>query len=163
MQLKAGNFIQSTGALADTLFNSVIIFLSEYNADGAVGFITNKAHGRSLHELVEFRHSKPFPLGNGGPVDTEHLFFLHRRPEIISGSTHINGGVYYGGNFAEAVTAINEKQLLAKDVKIFVGYCGWDAGELEAELEEKSWMLMDGTIEDVFKDYSIADTNQTFR
>ena len=150
MELQAGLFLQSTDALHDTLFSGVIIFITEYNAEGAVGFIINKPFGRSLNELEEFRHSPSFPLYNGGPVDKEHLFFLHRCPELIGEGNFIGNGIYSGGNFRQVVTSINNKNLSAKDVKIVVGYCGWDAGELEAEINEGSWVLRDGNNDEVF-------------
>jgi putative transcriptional regulator len=139
MQLRAGIFLKSTEALADTLFEDSIIFITEYNKDGAVGFIINKPFGRSLNELVEFRHSIPFPLYSGGPVDSKHLFFIHSCANIIKEGKPVTSEIYSGGNFSQAVTAINNKTIGSNDIKIFVGYCGWDGGELEAEVEEGSW------------------------
>ena len=139
MKLNAGVFVKSTTALNDTLFEKATLFLTEYNQNGAVGFMINRLFGRTLNELEEFRHSTSFPLYNGGPVDQEHLFFLHRRPDLIGDGASVGNGIYVGGNFRQAVTAINNRSLSQKDIKIFVGYCGWDAGELEAEVEEGSW------------------------
>ena len=141
MNLQPGLFLKSTAALNDTLFEEVTIFITEYNAQGAMGFVINQPFGHDLNELQEFRHSANFPLYNGGPVDQEHLFFIHQRPDLIEEGVSVGNGVYSGGRFSQAVTAINNKSLTSKDIKIFVGYCGWDAGELEAEIEEGSWMM----------------------
>jgi putative transcriptional regulator len=110
----------------------------------------NKAFGRSLNELEEFKHSPRFPLYEGGPVDKEHLFFLHQRADLVKEGTAVSSGVYYSGDFKQAVTLINNKTLSSADIKIFVGYCGWDAGELEAEIEEGSWEIVDLTNADLF-------------
>lgn len=150
MNLQAGLLIQSTAALNDTLFAGVTILITEYSDDGAVGFIINKPDGRSLHELAEFRHSPYFPLYNGGPVDKEHLFFLHKRPDLINDGVLIDSGIYFGGNFSQAVRAINNKGLSPKDIKIFVGYCGWDRDELEAEIKEGSWIITSDTADAIF-------------
>lgn len=150
MNLRAGLFIKSTTALNGTVFENATIFISEYNQEGAVGFIINHPYGRTLNELDEFRHSAHFLLYNGGPVDQEHLFFLHQRPKLIREGTPVGNGIFIGGNFNEAVKGINNKSLSAKDIKIFVGYCGWDAGELEAEIEEGSWVVAEGLEENVF-------------
>jgi putative transcriptional regulator len=141
MQLEAGQFLKSTTALNDTLFAGVTIFITEFNADGAVGFVINQPFGRTLNDLVEFKHSFPFPLYRGGPVDQEHLFFVHKRPDLIENSIPIKQDICSGGNFKQAITYINNKTLTTKDIKIFVGYCGWNKGELEAEIEEGSWIL----------------------
>jgi putative transcriptional regulator len=151
MQLAAGLFLHSTAAPGDPVFAGATIYLTEYNKGGAVGFVVNKPFGRYLHELEEFRHSRPFPLYNGGPVDPEHLFFLHRRPELIAEGAPVAAGVYSGGNFRQALNGINNGSLSDADIKLFVGYCGWDAGELEAEIAEGSWEVRSGEIELVFR------------
>ena len=141
MTLQPGLIIKSTAALDETLFEGVMICITECNTNGAMGFIINQPFGRSLHELEEFKHSPYFALYNGGPVDNEHLFFIHRRPDLIEEGAPVSSGIYYGGHFSQAVAAIQNKSLTQYDIKIFVGYCGWDAGELEAEIEEGSWMI----------------------
>lgn len=140
-KLHAGLFLKSTEALNDTLFEGVTLYITEYNANGAMGFVVNQPYGRSLHELEEFKHCSHFPLYNGGPVDQEHLFFVHQQPNLIEEGSIVGNGIYVGGNFSQAVTGINNKSLTTNDIKIFVGYCGWDAGELEEEIEEGSWVL----------------------
>ena len=151
MNIRAGLFLESMQALEDTFFAGAVLYLSEYNNKGAVGYIINRPFGRSLHQLQEFRHSPLFPLYEGGPVDTEHLFFLHRRPDLIGESTEVAGGIYWGGNCKQAVRGINNKSLSVGDLKIFVGYCGWDTGDLEAEIEEGSWILSELGSEAVFR------------
>ena len=140
--LQPGILLKATEALDDTFFAGAIILITEYNADGATGFIINKPFDRNLNELVEFRHSPPFPLHDGGPVDREHLFFIHRRPELIDGGKPVTGGWHSGGDFKKAITGINNKSITEQDTRIFIGYCGWDAGELEAEVEEGSWIFI---------------------
>lgn len=141
MNLQAGLFLHSTSALDDSYFADSIIYLTECNADGALGFVINRSFGRSLNELEEFKHSRFFPLYEGGPVDKEHLFFLHCRPELITSGTLVSGYVFSGGDFRQALNGINNKSLSAEDIKLFIGYCGWDAGELEAEIAEGSWEI----------------------
>jgi putative transcriptional regulator len=141
MLIQTGALVKSTAALNNTLFENVTILITEYNTSGALGFVINKPFGRSLNELEEFKHSPYFPLYNGGPVDQEHLFFIHQRPDLIEEGVAVGNGIYSGGNFKQAVTAINNRSLTPKDIKIVVGYCGWDAGELEAEIAEGSWQI----------------------
>lgn len=150
MKLQAGIFLKSTDALKDTLFAQATIFITAYNAGGAVGFVINRPFGRSLNELEEFKRSSYFPLYDGGPVDQAHLYFLHRRPDLIEEGTPVDKGIYLGGDFRQAVAGIDNESLSSKDIKIFVGYCGWDPGELETELEEGSWMITDEAHATVF-------------
>lgn len=150
MQLSAGIFLQATAALQQTIFADAVLYLSECNSNGAIGFVINKPYGRSLHELSEFRSAGYFPLYEGGPVDAEHLFFLHQRPDLISGGSSAGHELYFGGQFADAVSAIRSGAITSSDIKVFVGYCGWDPGDLEAEIAEGSWTLFSGNSLQVF-------------
>ncbi len=139
--MNAGMFLHSTALLDDTVFEKAIIFIAEHNEKGAMGFVVNKPFPRKINELVEFQDSIPFTLFDGGPVDQEHLFFIHRRPGLIKGGELVADNVYLGGDFQAAMMYINEGTLTEEDIKIFIGYCGWDDQELEAEIEEGSWKI----------------------
>ena len=133
--------IKSTDLLNGSFFEHTTILIVEHNQEGSIGFVTNKPLGKSLHELVEFNHSKPFPLMDGGPVDRDHLFVLHKRPDLIEGGEKIPNGFYLGGNMDQVIEAINTKSANKQEIQLFIGYCGWDLGELEAEVKEGSWIL----------------------
>ena len=139
--LKAGFYIKSTAALIGGFFEHTTILVVQHNEEGSIGFVTNKPYDKSLNGLTEFNHVKPFPLLDGGPVDREHLFVLHSRPDLIDGSEKISNGLYLGGNMEQVIEAINNRDANQQEIQLFIGYCGWDAGELEAELEEGSWTL----------------------
>lgn len=153
MKLKTGLLIKSTLLLNDTYFQDSLILITEYNEKGALGFIINRSFNRTLNELEEFKYSLPFPVYEGGPVDQEHLYFVHQRPDIIQEGAAIGDGMYMGGNFAQAVEAINNRIITTADLKLFVGYCGWNKGELEAEIEEGSWTVEEGMNEEVFMNW----------
>jgi putative transcriptional regulator len=139
--LKAGIYIKSTAELIGNFFEETTILIVQHNEEGSLGFISNKPFGKSLHELLEFNHSKPFPLMDGGPVDREHIFVLHQRPDLIEGGEQVASGLYLGGDMQQVIDAISTKNIHEQEIQIYIGYCGWDAGELEAEIEEGSWMI----------------------
>lgn len=140
--LKAGVYIKSTEELMGSFFENTTILIVKHNEEGTVGFVSNKSFGKSLHELIEFNHSKPFPLMDGGPVDRDHLFVLHKRPDLIEGGELICNGLYMGGNMEQVIQAINANGANQDQIQVFIGYCGWDLGELEAEIEEGSWISL---------------------
>ena len=139
--LKAGLFIKSNADLNGSFFEHTTILIVEHDEARSVGFLTNKPFGKSLHELIEFNHSYPFPLMDGGPVDRDHLFVLHKRPDLIDGGEQIPNGLYLGGNMEQVIQAINTGNANPQEIQLFIGYCGWDEGELETELEEGSWII----------------------
>jgi putative transcriptional regulator len=150
MTVSAGKILLSTPVLDDPNFDKVVIFIAEYNANGALGFVINKIFPRAFNELVEFKQSMPVPLYEGGPVEQEHLFFLHRRPDLIEGGIHIINAVYLGGNFSQAVQCVNEKLITTNDIKLFIGYSGWDDNQLEDEIAEGSWLIADAEASTIF-------------
>jgi putative transcriptional regulator len=139
--LKAGIQIKSTASLIGSFFEHTIILIVEHDEAGTIGFVTNKPLEKSLHELIEFNHAKPFPLMDGGPVDRDHLFVLHKRPDLVDGGKQIPNGLYLGGNMDLVIQAINTVGANPQEIQLFIGFCGWDKGEFEAELEEGSWSL----------------------
>jgi putative transcriptional regulator len=153
MNLKPGLLIKSTALLAKSYFADAVIVLAEFNEKGALGFVINRSFERTLNQLEEFKEALPFPIYEGGPVDQEHLYFVHQRPDIIEQGVAVDNGIYLGGNFKQAVKAINNRTITTADLKLFVGYCGWNTGELEAEIEEGSWTVEEGMTEEVFMNW----------
>lgn len=151
MDIEAGKILVSTEAMEDLNFNKSIILIARHDGDGTLGYVINKAFGRNLNELEEFKQSPPFPLHDGGPVDKEHLYFIHRRNDLIHDGSLISGNIFLGGQFSQAVAQINKGNLSAKDIKIFVGYCGWDGNELESEILEGSWILTEADHDKLFE------------
>ena len=141
--MKPGLFLKSTSLLNDTEFENAVVFITEYNEKGAMGFVVNQKFPRKLNELEEFKTGKPFPIHTGGPVDKEHLFFIHQRPDLIEGGEPVTGNIFLGGDFKSAVRNINNDILTEKDLRIFIGYCGWDYRELDEEIAEGSWEVLE--------------------
>jgi len=151
MNLGPGKILTSSPAMDDPHFTASTVFIAEYNSEGAMSFVINKIFERPLNQLTEFISSPPFPLYSGGPVDTAHLFFIHRCHDLVPGGTHIINDIYLGGDFKKAIAYINQGILTGSMIKIFIGYCGWDAAELEAEIAEGSWEITDAPADLVFK------------
>jgi len=156
MNISAGKILVSSSEMDDPQFKATAVFIAEYNSEGAMGFVFNKIFERPLNALTEFMSSPAFPLYDGGPVDKKHLFFIHRSNDAIPGGTLIINDIYLGGDFTKAIAGINSGALTSSAIKIFIGYCGWDAGELEAEIAEGSWKLMDADPAMVFGSDAIS-------
>jgi putative transcriptional regulator len=145
MENLQGKTIEATSLLDGSLFEKAIILITEHNAKGASGFVVNKHFSRKLNELEEFNHAAAIDIFEGGPVDKEHIYFLHNKADILQG-TEVNPGIFFGGDFHKAVKLLSDGKLSAEDVKVFIGYCGWGTGELESEIEEGSWKINVGSL-----------------
>ena len=151
MQIKPGILLVSVPDEDDPLFDKVVMYVAEYNAKGALGFVINQLFPRKFNELEEFKLAKPLLLFDGGPVEREHLFFLHCRPDHIEGGAAITGKTYLGGNFKQAVQCCTNNTIAVNDLQLFIGYCGWDADQLEAEIAGDSWLVIDKGEDYLFK------------
>lgn len=152
MQIKPGNIIISTNSLDDTNFEKVVIVITEHNGKGTIGYVINQLFPRTFNELEEFKHSIPVPLYAGGPVQTDMLYFMHHRPDLIPDGEHVAANVHMNGDFKKAVALINTGTLSINDVRMFIGYCGWDVNELQGEIEEGSWLVTNATVDIMFNE-----------
>ncbi|WP_445384844.1 YqgE/AlgH family protein [Robiginitalea sp. IMCC44478] len=130
----------------DVSFNRSVVLLAEHNQEGSVGFILNKPLNYSMNELVE-EIEVPFPVFNGGPVEQDNLYFIHKVPELISDSVEISDGIYWGGDFEMTVDLINSGKITQNDIRFFLGYSGWDSLQLDQELLSKSWIVVNNKYE----------------
>ncbi len=126
--------------IGDASFNRSVVLLAEHSETGSVGFILNKVLDFTLKDLIP-ELNKSFRIYNGGPVEQDNLYFIHKIPHLIPESIEISNGIYWGGNF-EAVKGLILKGLITdKQIRFFLGYSGWDAEQLQEELISNSWII----------------------
>jgi len=114
----------------DVSFNRSVVLLAEHNDEGSVGFILNKPLNYSMNDLVE-EIEMPFPVFNGGPVEQDNLYFIHKVPDLIPNSVEISDGIYWGGDFEITVTLVNSGKISQNDIRFFLGYSGWASLQLD--------------------------------
>ncbi|MFS4415094.1 YqgE/AlgH family protein [Maribacter sp. 2307ULW6-5] len=124
----------------DLSFSRSVVLLAEHNAEGSVGFILNKPLEYEIRDLVT-EIEIPFKVFNGGPVEQDNLYFIHKVPHLIANSVEISDGIFWGGDFDKTVQLINEKVITAKDIRFFLGYSGWSSLQLNNELSSKTWVV----------------------
>ena len=134
--------------LGDFSFNRSVLLLTEHNAvEGSIGFILNKPLQYSINDLIDDIDAS-FEIYNGGPVEQDNLYFIQTIPTIIPNSIEISNGIYWGGDFEVTKQLINEKKISKEHIRFFLGYSGWGVDQLEAELEEKAWIVTENTLKD---------------
>ena len=137
--------------IGDVSFNRAVVLLADHSPKGSIGFILNKPLKFTLNELVS-GVDKPFKVFNGGPVEQDNLYFIHKRPDLIENSVEISHGMYWGGNFDTVLKLINNSMLQSEDIRFFLGYSGWDKDQLEEEMDSNSWVVS----ENIYKNELIS-------
>lgn len=132
--------------IGDTSFNRSVVLLAEDNESGFIGFILNKPLEYTINELIPTINSD-IVVYNGGPVEQDNMYFIHKIPEMIPNSVEIANGIYWGGDFEMVSLLLESKQINSNDIRFFLGYSGWDLNQLEEELTMNSWVVVKNTYE----------------
>jgi putative transcriptional regulator len=145
-----GSLLIAEPFMKDTNFQRSVVLVCQKQEDGFVGFTINQKIDHMVGDLVEDLSSCTLPLYDGGPVGKEQMFFLHCMPEIIPGGIHINAGIYWGGDFDKIKELVLTNSIDENKIRFIVGYSGWEGGQLEEEIKEKSWLCAPSNQELVF-------------
>lgn len=146
-----GRIMLSEPFLPGNYFSRSAVLLVDYSDTGAVGFILNKPIKTRIDELFsDFPSTNP-EVYAGGPVSDDNLFYIHTLGDLIKGSIRIKDNLFWGGDFEELKVAIMTGKAGADQVRFFIGYSGWSAGQLEMEITENSWLIAEGNVEEIMK------------
>ncbi|MFM6926339.1 MAG: YqgE/AlgH family protein [Ferruginibacter sp.] len=141
----AGILLIADPFLKDPNFLRTVVLLCEHQEQGSFGFVLNKLAEQTLGELVNELEGFSLPVYYGGPVQMNTLHFLHQYPDLIPESVKVSSNIYWGGNFETVTALIKSKRIDLNRIKFFIGYSGWGNGQLQDEMEEKSWLTVQAT------------------
>jgi putative transcriptional regulator len=138
-----GSLLVALPTLMDPHFRRTIVFLVNHDpSEGAMGVILNRPKGTRLPDLG-VHHGDPIPEGlykaavfEGGPVEKHQLILA--RMVVADASTSFEA---LGREDGENLPA----DLPEGELRAFVGYAGWSAGQLEKEIDERSWLTLPPT------------------
>jgi putative transcriptional regulator len=136
--------------LKDPNFLRTVVLLCDHKEEGSFGFVLNKKFDQSLDELLENFEGFKLPVYYGGPVQPDTIHFVHQYPDLIPGSYRVDNDIYWGGNFETVAALIKNNSIDLNKIKFFIGYSGWSDGQLNTELDEKSWLTVAATKKLVF-------------
>jgi putative transcriptional regulator len=141
--------------MPDPNFNSTVTLICEHNADGALGIVINRPLPLSLGSLLaqlDVGSSRPetaaIPVLSGGPVARERGFVLHEPGQAYESSVGVSADLQLtlSRDVLDAIAAGRGplKALIA------LGYAGWEAGQLESEMLDNTWLSVPASNEVIF-------------
>ena len=137
----AGSLLIAHPNMLDPNFRRSVLYISSHDADeGAMGVIINRPLDKQVCDLVSETPPEGLadvPVFLGGPVGKNQLMFAAFEWEDGSG-LRLNHNV----DIDEAHERAGEDPTA---IRAFVGYAGWTAGQLEAEMKQKAWILQKPT------------------
>lgn len=137
-----GKILISEPFLPDTFFNRTIVYLADHNSEGSIGFILNKKLEIKVRDAISgFDKCREY-LCMGGPVAPDTLHYLHILGDIIPKSVWVSENIFWGGDIDFIRKMIRNGKISESQIRFFLGYSGWSAGQLERELMENSWVIV---------------------
>ena len=149
---KKGCLLLSDPYKGDEFFERSVVYICEHDeTKGTLGFIINKPVQVQLNNLNPAFENEEVTSFIGGPCEQESLFFIHQHIEGVQDGLPITNEVFLGHDYTNLQKIISPKLVEMGKIKLFIGYSGWDIGQLEDEIERNCWAVFpDVSLEDLF-------------
>jgi putative transcriptional regulator len=146
-----GQLLVASPGLVDPNFRRSVVLVVAHDEDGAVGIVLNRRSetdvSEAVPELADIAGAEGV-VSVGGPVQGEAVIVLAEWDDAEEAGSIVFADVGLMGAEAD----LDSVQAATRRVRIFAGYAGWTAGQLEAELAEPSWIVEEAEPDDVFGD-----------
>jgi putative transcriptional regulator len=147
MESLQGQLLVSAPSLLDPQFRRTVVLIAHHDEDGAMGLVLTRPSDVAATDAVPSLVGLPGsdePVYVGGPVQPEAFMVLAEFEDVSEAAAPIFGGIGFLPAEAEP------DQLSIRRLRLFAGYAGWGAGQLEAELAEPAWIVVPAVAGDAF-------------
>ena len=139
------HFLIAMPHMADPNFAQTVTYIVEHSANGAMGLVINRPQALSLADILEQLRPdieppalcQHVPIYTGGPVQTDRGFVLHPIGQTYQATVELEGLAL--STSQDVLFAIADGEGPSRSL-IALGYAGWEAGQLEAELADNAWL-----------------------
>jgi len=144
-----GRILISEPFLVDNYFKRSIVLITEHSSEGTVGFVLNKPVNMKANEIMTDFPAIDAIVSLGGPVQTNTLHYIHTLGDIIPNSIKVIENIYWGGEFDVIKRLLESGTLNNENIRFFLGYSGWQANQLEDELNDNAWVVANISPEEI--------------
>ncbi|PIQ98056.1 MAG: hypothetical protein COV67_00895 [Nitrospinae bacterium CG11_big_fil_rev_8_21_14_0_20_56_8] len=149
-----GTFLIANPVLPDPNFSRTVVLLCNHDEQGSFGLVVNRSANLKASDVfanLEFPRIQQNGVFIGGPVSQSQVFYLARSPEPIAELEQICAGLYLGMSMEALELVCDRLENPGRDLRFYLGYSGWGAGQLAGEMEHKSWLTCNATPDIVFE------------
>jgi len=135
-----GKLLIASPALVDPNFARTVVLVTEHNDEGAMGIVLDRPSEAAVADVVPQLADvagADAPIYVGGPVQPTALVVLAEFSDPEAAAWIITADV----GFASADFDTAELSAAVRRARVYAGYSGWGAGQLEAEMELDSWIV----------------------
>jgi putative transcriptional regulator len=146
-----GHVLIASPALFDPNFRRTVVLITEHGEEGAMGLVLSRASETTVVEgappLAELAGADS-RVHIGGPVEPAAVTVLAEFEDPDDAAAVVLGDI----GFVRADAELDGLENATRRARVFAGYCGWSPGQLEAELEDDSWIVEEPEPDEVFTD-----------
>jgi putative transcriptional regulator len=148
MDTLEGNLLIASPSLLDPNFKRTVVLITEHTEEGAAGLVINRPSPSAVWELVP--QLEPLvddgeQVWVGGPVQPDAVLVLGEFVDPDEAAVPLFGSLGF-----PALDDPDEVVPVTTRRRVFAGYAGWEAGQLESELERDDWILEPALADDAF-------------
>lgn len=147
-----GRILVATPALADPNFSETVVLLVHHGEDGSLGVFLNRptwVDGADPFPDLAVLEEQTRTLFLGGPVQMTQLLILTSSARTTEGLSPLLDGVQLTTDIALVTDTLRGS---ADSLRLFAGHTAWATGQLEAEIDDGYWRVVDGSAALIFSD-----------
>ncbi len=151
-----GKILIAHPAMDDDNFIKSVILICAHEEDGTIGVVINKPIATFTHEdickqlkingkIKDPKKKNKYTIFNGGPVDGDKMFVATINSEKQESGSCIDLYTNVPAFLKDVMMGIRKEKFL-----LCLGFCAWEYGQLEEEMQENAWMVVDAPLDEVF-------------
>jgi putative transcriptional regulator len=157
IQSLKNHFLIAMPILSDKYFARSVTFIVEHSSEGAMGIVINQPSNISFKQLMEMADST-VEVGRllqdkivvcGGPVHGDRGFIVHSPQGGYSSSIDVSSQIML--TTSKDILSKLGKQDGPEKSLVALGYAGWQAGQLEQEIQDNAWLTVEADYEILFE------------
>jgi len=146
-----GHFLIAMPGIADSNFSKSVVYICAHSSEGAMGFIINQPQQLSFVDILLHlkviadedaillpEATRDIPIQKGGPVESGRGFVLHSDDYLTQSSIPVSEEICLTAT-VDIIRAISRGKGPSR-ATLMLGYAGWGAGQLEAEIANNGWL-----------------------
>jgi putative transcriptional regulator len=156
-----GRLLVATPPLVDPNFARTVVLMLEHGAEGSLGLVLNRPSTTELADALPAWYdivSRPALVFIGGPVSADAVIALGRRPHAPPAAPDSrpaaddDGWIPLIGDLGTIDVGRDPSDVApgVEELRVFLGYAGWAPHQLEEELRQGSWFVVEADATDAF-------------
>lgn len=155
-----GRLLVASTRLADPNFERTVVIVLDHGAEGALGVVLNRPTPVPVVEILATWEDQadlapPGVVFRGGPVSPDAVIGLARTTEPVDAVPAWRATVSAPGasvGTVDLAAGPTAQPVPLAGARLFSGYAGWGPGQLEDEIAERAWFVLDATVPDLLCD-----------